>query len=41
MRSLKHAWRGARVLVALNVDLLLFAATLCAALVAAGHLGTL
>jgi len=41
MISLKHACRGARVLVALNADLLLFAATLGAALVSAGYLGTL
>lgn len=41
MTSLKHAYRGATVLVALNADLLLFIATLAAALIAAGYLGTL
>ena len=41
MRALKHAYRIARVIVAVNADLLLFAATLAAALIAAGYLGSL
>ncbi len=41
MPSLRDAYRGASVLVGINADLLLFAATLAAALMAAGYLGTL
>ncbi|MET4103115.1 hypothetical protein ABIE58_002552 [Roseovarius sp. MBR-78] len=41
MTGLKHAYRGASVLVALNVDLLLFVVALVVALMAAGYLGTL
>jgi hypothetical protein len=41
MTGLRNTYRGATVLIALNADLLLFVATLAAALVAAGYLGTL
>jgi hypothetical protein len=41
MSGLRDAYHGARLLIGLNADLLLFAATLAAALVAAGYLGTL
>jgi hypothetical protein len=41
MTGFKDAYRGATVLIALNADLLLFVATLAAALLAAGYLGTL
>jgi len=41
MSGLKDAYRGATVLIGLNADLLLFAATLAAALMAAGYLGSL
>ncbi len=41
MPSLRGAYRGASVLACIHADLLLFAATLVAALMAAGYLGTL
>lgn len=41
MPSFKDAYRGAAVLIGVNADLLLFAVTLAAALIAAGYLGTL
>jgi len=41
MPSFRDAYRGAVVLIGVHADLLLFAATLAAALIAAGYLSTL
>jgi len=41
MPILKDVSRGAAVLIGVNADLLLFAATLVMALLAAGYIGTL